>query len=182
MNSKTAMKSIFKIVALLGLLAAPVMHVHAEVFLTLEQAREVLWQDTPMEEVTISLSKEQMKSIHSASKIRVWSNTFKAWKTESGGWFLVDQVVGKHEMIDMAVALTHDGKIKGLRVMTYVESYGDEVKHPNWLAQFLGRDNSEHLKLDQQIDNISGATLSCRHITDGVNRWTHTWDLVLRNM
>ena len=128
------------------------------------------------------LTKEQMKSIKSASKVRVNSSDIKAWKTETGGWFIVDQVVGKHEMIDMAVAMTKDGKIKGLKVMTYVESYGDEVKHPKWLAQFTGLDHtSRHLKLDKQIDNISGATLSCRHITDGVNRWTHTWDQVLRN-
>jgi hypothetical protein len=114
------MKRMYKLIALLGFLLAPVMQLNAEVFLTLEQAREALWQDTPMENVTINLSKEQMKSIHSASKTRVWSNTFKAWKTETGGWFLVDQIVGKHEMIDMAVALTHEGKIKGWGVITRI--------------------------------------------------------------
>lgn len=171
-----------KITALLGaLLLAPVMQLSAEVFLTVEQAKKALWQDTPMQAVSISLTKQEIKAIESASKTHVWSNTFKAWKTETGGWLLIDQVVGKHEMIDVAVALTNEGKIKSLRVMQYVESYGDEVKHPKWLAQFIGRDNSEHLKLDRQIDNISGATLSSRHITDGVNRWTHTWDQVLRH-
>jgi len=167
---------------LLGLFLASVMNVHAEVFFTLDEARQALWQDTPMERVAIILTEEQIDTIESVANVHVWSNTFQAWQTETGGWFLVDQVVGKHEMIDMAIALTFDGRIKGLRVMTYVESYGDEVKHPNWLAQFLGRNNSEHLKLDKQIDNISGATLSCRHITDGVNRWTHTWDQVLRHL
>lgn len=175
------MKLKLKIIALLGLLLAPVMQLQAEVFFTIDEARKALWQDTAMESVAINLTDQEVKSIETASKTHMWSNTFKAWKTETGGWFLVDQVVGKHEMIDMAVAITHDGRIKGLRVMRYVESYGDEVKHPNWLAQFFGRDNSERLKLDQQIDNISGATLSCRHITDGVNRWTHTWDQILRH-
>jgi len=170
-----------KIFALLGLLLAPVMQLHADVFFTIDEARKALWQDTAMTKVPIILTKQEIKAIESASNTHMWSNTFKAWKTETGGWFLVDQVVGKHEMIDMAIALTNDGKIKGLRVMRYVESYGDEVKHPKWLAQFIGRDNSEHLKLDKQIDNISGATLSCRHITDGVNRWTHTWDQILRH-
>lgn len=166
---------------MLGLLIAPVLEANAEVFYTIDEARKALWQDTPMEATPITLTKEQMKSIKSASKVRVLTNKINAWKTETGGWFIVDQVIGKHEMIDMAVAIDKDGKIKGLKVMTYVESYGDEVKHPKWLAQFIGRNNSEHLKLDKQIDNISGATLSCRHITDGVNRWTHTWDQILRN-
>ena len=105
-----------------------------------------------------------------------------AWKTQSNEWFLVDQVIGKHEMIDMAVGIDSSGKIKGLRVLRYVESYGSEVRYIKWLDQFNGRDSSEKLLLDNQIDNISGATLSCRHITDGVNRWTHTWQQVLQHL
>lgn len=166
----------------LGLILAPVMSANADVFFTLEEARTALWKDTPMQAVLITLTDAQVDAIEEASDIRVLTKKVNAWKTETGGWFIVDQVIGKHEMIDMAVALNADGTIKGLEVMRYVESYGDEVKHPKWLAQFHGRDAVEHLKLDQQIDNISGATLSCRHITDGVNRWTHTWDQVLRHL
>ena len=170
------------IIIVLGLLLAPVMSANAEVFFTLEEARTALWKDTPMQAVPITLTEAQVDAIEDASDIRVLTDKINAWKTETGGWFIVDQVIGKHEMVDMAVALNPDGTIKGLKVMQYVESYGSEVKHPAWLSQFHGRDNSVHLKLDKHIDNISGATLSCRHITDGVNRWTHTWDLVLRNL
>jgi len=166
----------------LGLVLAPVMSANADVFFTLEEARTALWKDTPMQAVPITLTEAQVDAIEEASDIRVLTNKINAWKTETGGWFIVDQVIGKHEMIDMAVALNADGTIKGLEVMKYVESYGDEVKHPKWLAQFHGRGIENHLKLDQHIDNISGATLSCRHITDGVNRWTHTWDQVLRHL
>lgn len=175
------MKKALNISILFCLFLTPVIQLNAEVFLTIDEAKKALWQDTPMQSVPISLTRQEVKSIESASKTHIWSNTFKAWKTKIGGWLLVDQVVGKHEMIDMAVALTNEGKIKGLRVMQYVESYGGEIKHPKWLAQFVGRDHSEHLKLDKQIDSISGATLSCRHITDGVNRWTHTWNQILRH-
>ena len=127
-------------------------------------------------------TEEQVEAIEEASDIRVLTNKVNAWKTETGGWFIVDQVIGKHEMIDVAVAIDHQGKIIDLKIMKYIESYGSEVKHPKWLAQFHGRDSAEHLKLDQHIDNISGATLSARHITDGVNRWTHTWNQVLRHL
>ncbi len=166
----------------LGLVLAPVMSANADVFFTLEEARTALWKDTPMQAVPIILTEAQVNAIEEASDIRVLTNKINAWKTETGGWFIVDQVIGKHEMIDMAVALNADGTVKGLEVMKYVESYGGEVKHHKWLAQFQGRGIENHLKLDQHIDNISGATLSCRHITDGVNRWTHTWDQVLRHL
>ena len=156
--------------------------VHADVFLTVEQAKEELLADTPMHEVQVVLSDDQVEAIEDASEMRVISSKLKAWKTENNEWFLVDQVIGKHEMIDMAVAIDNSGKIIGLRVLQYVESYGSEVRYIKWLNQFNGRDTSEKLLLDNQIDNISGATLSCRHITDGVNRWTHTWDQVLRHL
>lgn len=155
---------------------------NAEVFFTLDEARQALWKDTPMHSVPITLTKSQVDAIEKHSKIRVLTNKVNAWKTSTGGWFIVDQVIGKHEMIDVAVAINRTGKIKGLKIMTYNESYGSEVRNPKWLSQFHGRDNTIHLKLDEQIDNITGATLSCRHITDGVNRWAHTWDIVLRHL
>ena len=170
-----------KAMVLLGLAQAPTALI-AETYLTVEQARTALWADMAMTPTHVNLTKAQMKSIAAASHVRVNRNTLNAWKTADGGWFIVDQVVGKHEMIDVALALDAAGKVKGIEILTYRETYGDQVKHPKWLAQFLGRGNEEYLRLDHQIKNISGATLSSRHITDGVNRWTHTWDQVLRHL
>ena len=39
-----------------------------------------------------------------------------------------------------------------------------------WRRQFAGKTARDPLKLDQDIRNISGATLSCRHVTDGIKR------------
>lgn len=158
----------------------PVAHLQAKTYLTIEQAKKVLWGDTAMKAVMVNLTKQQMISIYSASKVRVRNPKLQAWKTNGDGWFIVDQVIGKHENIDMAYALSSEGKVLGLEVLTYRESYGDEVMHPKWRAQFNGKNHTEHLKLDRQIKNISGATLSCRHVTDGVNRLNHTWEQVLQ--
>ena len=174
------LKSLLHTIAVGSLLASYSPYVYAETYLTVDQAKVALWQQQAMEYAPVTLTKDQMKSIAKASQTRVSNKKLKAWKVSDGGWFIVDQVVGKHEMIDIAVALTKDGKIKGLEVLQYRETYGDEIRHPKWLAQFLGRGTEEVLKLDKQIKNISGATLSCRHVTDGVNRWVHTWDQVLR--
>ena len=160
----------------------PVSLVHGKVYLTVEQAKKILWGDEGMEPLEVVLTKPQMKTIKKLSKTRVRSAELKTWRTDSGGWFIVDQIIGKHENIDMAFALTSDGKVKGLEILTYRETYGYEVQNPKWRAQFHGKDHTEVLKLDRQIKNISGATLSCRHITDGINRLTHTWDQVLRHI
>jgi hypothetical protein len=37
------------------------------------------------------------------------------------------------------------------------------------------------LKLDSDIKNISGATLSCRHITDGVKRLLSFYEIALKH-
>mgnify|MGYP003384226047 CR=1 FL=1 len=175
------MHAFAKTMVLLGLIQAPTA-LFAETYLTIDQARTALWADVAMTPNQVKLTKAQMKSIAHASHVRVNRNILNAWKTADGGWFIVDQVVGKHEMIDVALALDSAGKVKGIEILSYRETYGDEVKNPKWLAQFLGRGNEQYLRLDQQIKNISGATLSSRHITDGVNRWTHTWDQVLRHL
>ena len=47
-------------------------------------------------------------------------------------------------------------------------------------AQFVGKNVSAPLKLSQDIKNISGATLSCRHITDGVKRILATYEIALK--
>lgn len=155
---------------------------YAETYLTVEQARQVLWNGMSMHAVDILLTRQQMQSIRKAGKVRVRNKRINAWKTDSGGWFIVDNVIGKHENIDIAVALGKHGEVKGIEVLVYRETYGDEVRNVKWLAQFHGRDYRQHLKLDRDIKNISGATLSCRHITDGINRLTHTWNQVLRHL
>jgi Na+-transporting NADH:ubiquinone oxidoreductase subunit NqrC len=67
----------------------------------------------------------------------------------------------------------------GLEILTYRESYGHEIQNARWRAQFTGKNADTHLKLDRNIKNISGATLSCAHVTDGVNRLLNTWQQVL---
>lgn len=164
----------------LGISVSPAPLSYAETYLTVPEAQQALWQQQALRKVPVTLSKKQMKAIARASKTRVRQAQLNVWKTPDNGWFIVDQVVGKHEMIDLAVALESDGSVKGVEILQYRETYGDEVRYPKWLAQFIGKNYSQHLKLDEEIKNISGATLSCRHVTDGVNRLTQTWHQILR--
>lgn len=98
----------------------------------------------------------------------------RIWKALAGGriigYFFVDHVIGKHLYIDYSVALGADGRVRRVEILTYRESYGYEVANPGWLAQFAGKGAGSALAVGQDIRNISGATLSCRHVTDGVKR------------
>lgn len=155
--------------------------VWAKHYMDSAQAQKLIWGDMEFVAHPITLSKVQMKSIKKSSKTRVRNAKLNAWKSETGEWFILDQIIGKHENIDVAFGITNAGKIKGIEILEYRESYGQQIINPKWMAQFYNREGLDVLKLDKQIKNISGATLSCRHITDGVNRLTHTWDQVLRS-
>jgi len=151
----------------------------SKTFLTIEQAQRILFSEQELTPFPVTLTQAQEESIEDAIGIRVRNLSINAWRTEQHGWFIVDQVIGKHENIDLAVAISKEGNVMGIEVLTYRESYGSQIMHPKWRAQFHGKNNSEFLKLDKQIKNISGATLSCRHVTDGINRLNETWKQVL---
>ena len=101
------------------------------------------------------------------------------WKAQAGdkllGLFVVDHVIGKHLYIDYAVALDPTGRVTRVEILQYRESYGGEVREPGWLAQFVGKTSGSPLKVGGDIRNISGATLSSLHVTEGVKRILATY-------
>jgi Na+-transporting NADH:ubiquinone oxidoreductase subunit NqrC len=66
-------------------------------------------------------------------------------------------------------------------ILEYRETYGGEIRNPAWRQQFVGKRFGAPVQLDKDIKNISGATLSSRHVTDGIRRLLVTWQLLLRN-
>lgn len=104
----------------------------------------------------------------------------RIWRVSSGGWFIVDEVLGKYELITYAAGLDAHGHIEGIEILEYRESHGGEVRDPRWRAQFAGKTSRDPLSLGRDIRNISGATLSCRHVTDGVKRLLALYETELK--
>ena len=125
------------------------------------------------------LSIDAAKKLAFPSANRFVENGGLTWKAHAGdkliGLFVVDHVIGKHLYIDYAVALDPDGRVMRVDILQYRESYGGEVREPGWLAQFVGKTSSSPLRVGTDIRNISGATLSSLHITEGVRRILATY-------
>lgn len=151
----------------------------AAMYLTIEQAQALLFPGASLTEDFRTLSKEQIRVIETASGVNVLNRRLKAWRVSTGGWFIIDEVLGKHEFIPFVLALDKDGAIRGIEILEYHEAYGDQIRLRAWRAQFVGKRSGARLKLDADIKNISGATLSCRHVTDGVKRLLATYAVVL---
>lgn len=153
---------------------------YATVYLSVQQAQAMLFPGATLQPDTRTLTDEQAKLIARTSGVDVRSKQLKVWRASTGGWFIVDEVVGKHEFIPIALALDQNGAVKGIEVLEYREAYGDQVRNPEWRKQFTGKTSSTKLQLDKNIRNVSGATLSCKHVTDGVQRLLVTYDVVLK--
>jgi len=154
--------------------------VYATVYLSAEQAQQTIFPGGVFTEETIALTDAQAREIARRAGIAVTRKSLPVWKEQGGGLFLVDQVIGKHDYITYALGLNPDGSVKQLEIMEYRESYGYEVRNPRWRAQFAGKTAASPLRLDDDIRNISGATLSCRHVAEGVKRMLALYDVALR--
>lgn len=174
------MKSEFIFVALpISAIVAP--SAFAVQYLTVDQAQKAIFPGKTFTAAPVKLTREQKKAIEQASGVRVLKDEQQLWRVSCGCWFIVDEVVGKHEFITYAVGLNADGSVKQIEVMDYRETYGGQIRDEKWRAQFLGKTSKSTLKLDADIKNISGATLSCRHVTDGVKRLVAFYDVALRH-
>ncbi|MDA1331265.1 MAG: FMN-binding protein [Proteobacteria bacterium] len=161
-------------------------HVYAAEYLSVEQAQKLMFGNSAVfKKSDVDLNSNAKKAIKNASGVVVDRDVLPAWKVFYGGnlsgYFIVDEVIGKHEYITYAVALSAQGELRQIEILAYRESYGYEVRNPRWREQFVGHKPGSNLDLGEEIKNISGATMSCRHITEGVNRVLATYDLYLKN-
>jgi len=166
-------------IAGLAMITVPII-VQAKIYASVEQAQKMLFPSKPLTKAPILITDDLQDKLRAASSIRHPFQGERIWKTANGGWFIVDEVVGKHEMITYAVGISPNGSILGIEILEYVESYGYEVAEAQWRKQFIGKSVKDPIKLNQDIQNIGGATLSCKHITDGVKRVSVLYDLALK--
>lgn len=121
--------------------------------------------------VPMDLTRDQRNLVRERAGVRVRPRRIKAWRVAGdGGWLFVDEVLGKHEFITYAVAIDRDGRVTGVEILEYRESYGGEIQRASWRRQFHGRRVTDGLRFGRDVDGISGATLSARNVTDGVRK------------
>ena len=171
-------------IVLLAILLSPPA-VRAERFMSIEQAQKLCYPAADhFESRTVRFSPDQTKAIQAATGQRVpnkGNRTWSAWQgTNLLGTLIFDQVLGKHEVIDYAVAIAPTGTVQRVEILEYRESHGSDIRGAKWREQFKGKTSQSKLKLNDDVYNISGATISCRHVTEGVRRVLATYELVIQ--
>lgn len=86
--------------------------------------------------------------------------------------------------IDMMVGIDNDGKILGISIISHTETAGlgavaaaDNAKGEAFRDQFVGTDTSLSVSKDGgTVDAITGATITSRAVTEGVNAARAWWE------
>ena len=162
-------------------LASTPLVAYSKIYVTTEQAQQLIFPGKKFTVMPMVITDDLQSKMKSASSVSEPLQGNRIYKAVDGSWLIVDEVVGKHEMITYAIGISPNGAVQGIEIMEYRESYGYEVADLSWRKQFYGKTAADPIKLNKDIQNISGATLSSKHLTDGVKRVLVFYDLALKN-
>jgi len=148
---------------------------YAADYMSVAESQKLMFADaTEFAPVVVALNPEQLRQLAERAGGPPRPGAWRIWQARQGasvlGYVVADAVIGKFELINYAVALSPAGEIRDVEILAYRESHGYEVRNKPWRSQFSGKSAQAKLRVGEDIDNISGATLSCTHITDGIRR------------
>ncbi|MCK6373931.1 MAG: FMN-binding protein [Zoogloea sp.] len=162
------------VIAGTGLAAFVPPTAHAAQYMGVEQAQKAAFPDADHFDVrNLRLTPEQIKNLDAVAPVRQRGEVRRidAWAgNRLLGTLYVDDVIGKVEWITYAMAIGADGTLRSVEILEYRETHGFEVRTPGWRKQFAGRRADTPFHFGEDIKNITGATLSCAHLTAGVQR------------
>jgi Na+-translocating ferredoxin:NAD+ oxidoreductase RnfG subunit len=146
-----------------------------EVYLTEEQALKLLFsksQQIRAEE--LRLTQEQKARIQDRIGWKFPEESFRAFKAETNGkvdgYAVIQETIGKHRPITYMVGVTPEGRVSDIEILVYRESKGSEVRMKRFNSQYEGKTPLDPIRINKDIINITGATMSVRSVSAGVKR------------
>ena len=85
------------------------------------------------------------------------------------GYAYVSKAPSKTAQFDYLVLVDPELVIVKANVLIYREEYGGEIGSKRWLSQFIGKTKEDEFRYGDNIDAISGATISVRSMTNAMN-------------
>ncbi len=91
-------------------------------------------------------------------------------QNEDQGRAVIAEEIGKFKPITFMVKVGAAGRVERVDIMVYRESVGAEVRRERFTRQFRGKTAQDPLRLNRDILNITGATMSVQAMTAGVKK------------
>src|SRR5437870_1446757 len=146
-----------------------------EVYLTEEQALKILFPKAQkIQNEELRLTAEQKARIEERIGWKFPEESFKAFKASTNekvdGYAVVQETIGKHRPITYIVGITPEGRVFDVEIMVYRESKGGEVRRKRFNSQYEGKTAQDPIRINKDIINVTGATMSVRSVSAGVKR------------
>ncbi len=148
---------------------------HAEVFLTEEDALKLMFpQSERIRKDVLKLSPEKKQEIEERIGWKFPEESFEVYIGETGtqinGYALVQNTIGKHKPMTYMVGVDNTGHVSNVELLIFREARGSEVRTKRFNVQYEGKTVLDPVRINKDIINISGATMSVRSISAGVKR------------
>lgn len=148
---------------------------HMEIYFTEDEAAKVMLEDSDtIRRETLTLTTEQKEFVEQRIGWKFPETSFTVYigetKGQSDGYAIVQNTIGKHRPITYMVGVDKEGEVTNFEVLIYREARGNEIATKRFNYQYQGKDVRDPIRINRDIINISGATMSVRSASAGVKR------------
>ena len=140
-----------------GQLASAAVYLSQADFIAHNLSQDAKARSLWLQENQQDVAKQILGHRYRGLRIRYWQEASKT------AWVLNE--IGKDKAITIGVIIAA-GRIEAVRILTYREPRGGEVRHPFFTRQYEGLSLDAANRLLGHIDGIAGATLSVRAVTN----------------
>ena len=147
----------------------------AEVFLSEEEAVKLMFPKSErVKKELLRVPTDRKIAIEERIGWKFPEEVFEVYIGETGtqvdGYALVQNTIGKHKPMTYMVGVDAHGHVSNVELLVYREARGSEVRTKRFNVQYEGKTASDPVRLNKDIINISGATMSVRSMTAGIKR------------
>ena len=148
---------------------------HLEIYFTEDEAAKVMFPDSEkIRRETLTLTDEQKAFVEEVIGWEFPEYTFDVFIGETqgniDGYAVIQNTIGKHRPITYMVGVTATGECMNFEVMVYREARGNEIATKRFNYQYQGKTVGDPVRINRDIINITGATMSVRSASAGVKR------------
>ncbi len=147
----------------------------AEVYLTEEEAIKLMFPKSErIKKELLKIPTDKKVTIEERIGWKFPEEAFEVYIGETGtqidGYAFVQNTIGKHKPMTYMVGVDARGRVSNVELLVFRESRGSEVRTKRFNVQYEGKTVSDPVRLNKDIINISGATMSVRSMTAGIKR------------
>ena len=146
-----------------------------EEFMTEEEAvKTILPKSQRVHKELIRLTPEKKELIEQRIGWKFPEESFELYIGETGdkvdGYAMIHNTIGKYKHMTYMVGVDPKGVCTDVELLVFRDAKGSEVGKKRFNSQYDGRTVSDPIRINKDIINISGATMSVRSMSAGVKR------------